>query len=149
VDLAIYTILLGLYYITRMSEIELSKNCCGVLLSIVLTAPWMIVLGPRIRCDNIISPCRTWNHSIRLKDQMSASCTTLAEWYCLWLMAQLRADVITCTPAMLQAGIVFGSICLSVHLSVCLPVRTKSRKLLIRNWFNLVGICPMVNAKSG
>jgi len=33
--------------------------------------------------------------------------------------------------------------------SVCVSVRTKSRKLLIRNWCNLVGVCPMVNARSG
>ena len=44
---------------TWTSEMEASKNCCGVLLSMVLTAPWMTVLGPRILCDNIISPWRT------------------------------------------------------------------------------------------
>jgi len=31
---------------------------------------------------------------------------------------------------------------------VCVSVRTKSRKLLIRNWCSLVGICPVVNAGS-
>jgi len=35
----------------------------------------------------------------------------------------------------------------SVRLSVCLSVRTKSRKLLIRNWYNFVGIWNMVNAR--
>jgi len=44
-----------------------------------------------------------------------------------------HAVLITCAPAMLQAGIVFGSISLSVCASVCSSVRTKSRKLLIRN----------------
>jgi len=39
----------------------------------------------------------------------------------------------------------FGGNCEFAHLSV----RTKSRKLLIRNWRNLVGICPMVNTGSG
>jgi len=34
------------------------------------------------------------------------------------------------------------------RLSVCLSVNTKSRKLLIGNWCNLVRICPMVNARS-
>jgi len=46
---------------------------------------------------------------------------------------------------MLETGIVFGGVCLCVRLSV----RTKSRKLLIRNWCNLVEICPMVNARGG
>jgi len=32
---------------------------------------------------------------------------------------------------------------------VCLSVRTKSRKLLVVNRSNFVGICPMVNARSG
>jgi len=41
---------------------------------------------------------------------------------------------------MLRAGIVFAGIC----VSVC----TKSRKLLIRNWCKLVGICPIVNSRS-
>jgi len=41
----------------------------------------------------------------------------------------------------LRAGIVFAGIC----VSVC----TMSQKLLIRNWCNLVGICPMVNARGG
>jgi len=31
--------------------------------------------------------------------------------------------------------------------SVCLSLRTKSRKPLIRNWCNLLGICPVVNAR--
>jgi len=35
-----------------------------------------------------------------------------------------------------------------VCASVCLFVRTKSQKLLIRNWRNFVGICPLVNARS-
>jgi len=43
-----------------------------------------------------------------------------------------------------QAGTVFGGI-----YSICLSVCTKSPKLLIRNWCNLVGICPTVNARSG
>jgi len=34
-------------------------------------------------------------------------------------------------------------------LCVCASVRTKSQKLIIRNWCNLVGMCPMVNARSG
>jgi len=33
--------------------------------------------------------------------------------------------------------------------SVCVSFRTKSQKLLIGNWCNLVGMCPMVNARSG
>jgi len=33
--------------------------------------------------------------------------------------------------------------------SVCLSVTTQSRKLQIRNWCNLVGMCPTVNARSG
>jgi len=45
---------------------------------------------------------------------------------------------------MLRAGIVLGSVCVSVCLSICL----KSRKLLTRNWCNLVEICPTINAKS-
>jgi len=51
---------------------------------------------------------------------------------------------------MLRAGIVLpASVCLTVCVSVCLcAVRTNSRKLLIRNWCNLVGICLMVNARS-
>jgi len=43
----------------------------------------------------------------------------------------------------LRAGIVFGDVCESVRLSV----HTKPRKLII-NWYSLVGICPMVNARS-
>jgi len=37
---------------------------------------------------------------------------------------------------------------LSVCLCICASVRTKSRKLLVRNWCNLVAICPTVNARS-
>jgi len=33
------------------------------------------------------------------------------------------------------------------HLFVHLSIHTNSRKLLIRNWYNLVEICPMVNAR--
>jgi len=40
-----------------------------------------------------------------------------------------------------STGIVFSGVCLSVHLSVC---RTKSRKLLIRNWCNLAGVWKLV-----
>jgi len=36
-----------------------------------------------------------------------------------------------------------------LSVCICLSVRTKSRKLLVRNLCNLVRICPMVNAKSG
>jgi len=46
----------------------------------------------------------------------------------------LMLNFISCTPAMLRPGIVFGSVC----LSVCLSVHTKSRKLPFRNWCNLV-----------
>jgi len=38
--------------------------------------------------------------------------------------------------------------CFWRRLSVRLSVRTKSRKLLIRYWCNLVGICPMANDRS-
>jgi len=41
---------------------------------------------------------------------------------------------------MLRADIVFAGVCVSVS--------TKCRKLPIRNWCNLVGICPMVSARS-
>jgi len=44
-----------------------------------------------------------------------------------------------------QVLFLMASLSLSVHLSVC----RKSRKLVIRNWCNLVGICPMVNIRSG
>jgi len=47
---------------------------------------------------------------------------------------------------MLRAGIVFGGICLSVCLFVCSHKVSKSTD---RNWCSLVGICPMVNARSG
>jgi len=40
---------------------------------------------------------------------------------------------------MLRPGIVFGGVC----VSVCLSVRTKSRKLLVGNRCNLVGLCLM------
>jgi len=43
---------------------------------------------------------------------------------------------------MLQAGIVFDGVC----VSVCVSVRTKSRKPLVWNRCSLVGICPMRNA---
>jgi len=46
---------------------------------------------------------------------------------------------------MLRASIVFAGVC----LWVCLSVRRKSRKLLIGNLCNLVGICPMVNVRCG
>jgi len=46
---------------------------------------------------------------------------------------------------MLRAGTVFGGFCMYVYVSV----RTISRKLLIRNWCNLVGTCPTENARSG
>jgi len=39
--------------------------------------------------------------------------------------------------------------CLWRRLSGCASVRTKSRKLLLRNWCNLVRMCPMVNARRG
>jgi len=45
---------------------------------------------------------------------------------------------------MLWAGIVFGGVSASVCASVC----TKSRKQLIRNLCNLVGICPMVTLRA-
>jgi len=48
---------------------------------------------------------------------------------------------ITCTHAA-------SRYCFWRCLSVCVSVCTKSRKLLIRNWCNLLGICPMVNARS-
>jgi len=43
---------------------------------------------------------------------------------------------------MLRAGIVFWQL-------PCVSVRTKPWKLLFWNWRNLVGICPMTNARSG
>jgi len=43
-----------------------------------------------------------------------------------------------------RADIDFGGVCESVRLSIC----TKSRKLFIWNWCNLVGICHKVNARS-
>jgi len=56
--------------------------------------------------------------------------------------------VVTCAPAMLQTSIVFvASVCL-VCLSASASVHTKSWKLLIRNWCNFVGTCPIVNARS-
>jgi len=44
------------------------------------------------------------------------------------------------TPHMLRAGIVLGGVSVSV--------RTKSRKLLVGDRCNLVGICPVMNARS-
>jgi len=49
--------------------------------------------------------------------------------------------LIICVPAMLQAGIVLAT-------SVCLVCK-KSQKLLGGNGCNLVGVCLMVNARSG
>jgi len=59
-------------------------------------------------------------------------------WY--WCHCPLLG-VITCMPATLGKQVLFLVASVSVH--------TKSRKLLIRNWCNLVGICPMVSARSG
>jgi len=42
---------------------------------------------------------------------------------------------------MLWAGIVFGSVCLWVCLRVGVSVCRKSRKLLIRNRCNMIGVC--------
>jgi len=52
--------------------------------------------------------------------------------------------LVTCASYARQAGTVFGNVCASVCMSVC----TKSRKLLLRNQCNLVGICLMGNARS-
>jgi len=57
---------------------------------------------------------------------------------------------------MLRASIVFAGVyesvslwfCLWVYKSVCLSVCRKSRKLLVGNWCNMVGICSLVNARS-
>jgi len=40
------------------------------------------------------------------------------------------------------------SYCFWRRLCVCLSVCSKSRKLLVRNWCNLIETCPMVNARS-
>jgi len=57
-------------------------------------------------------------------------------------------SIITCAPAMLQAGTVFGSVCLSVCLCIGPHkiLKTVYQKL---NWCSLVGICPIMNARSG
>jgi len=39
-------------------------------------------------------------------------------------------------------------VCFWQRLCVCVSVHTKSQKLLFRNWCNLAGICPVMNAKS-
>jgi len=49
-----------------------------------------------------------------------------------------------CSASYSASRYCFGSVC----LSVCASAHTKSRKLLIRNCCNLVGICPVVNARS-
>jgi len=56
----------------------------------------------------------------------------------MWLVRRWRTLART-IPAQ-WAGIVFASVRVSVH--------TKSRKLIIRNRYSLVGICPMMNARS-
>jgi len=55
-----------------------------------------------------------------------------------------QIPVIICAHAASEYCFLAASVC----LSVCVTVRTISQKLLIRNWCNLVWICPMVNAKS-
>jgi len=56
------------------------------------------------------------------------------------LTTRCSSNVITCALAMLGTDIVFGgvSLSLSVCVYVCLAFRTKSRKLPVRNWCNLV-----------
>jgi len=67
-------------------------------------------------------------------------CCLLGSVSCKLIVCQsLFKSVFTCAPAMLQAGAVFWRR-MSVH--------TKSQKLLLRTWCNLVGVCPMVNARS-
>jgi len=57
------------------------------------------------------------------------------------------AQIITCTHAASKYCFC-RHLCLCICASVCVSVCTKSWKLLIRNWCNLVGICPMVKARS-
>jgi len=47
----------------------------------------------------------------------------------------------------LRASYAASRYCFWRRLCVCVSVRRKSRKLLVGNWCNLVGICLMVNAR--
>jgi len=61
-------------------------------------------------------------------------------------MCNFHIIVVCSLPAhMLQTGVVFGGICLRVSAFVC----WKSRKLLVGNQCNLVGICSMGNTRNG
>jgi len=63
-----------------------------------------------------------------------------SDW-CYVTTSDTRIAVITCMHAV-------STYCSWWHLSVCQPISTKFRKLLTGNWCNLVGICPIVNARN-
>jgi len=85
--------------------------------------------------------------------QCTLCCLELTLWTVdlPWLMLPLllHGSLILLPARMLQAGIVFGGVCVCVRVCVCVSVRTKFQKLLYGNRCNLVGICPVVNAWSG
>jgi len=83
-----------------------------------------------------LSPFRM-SHNYFYKTVFLQLCFVPLQVLCMYFVRLLPAR-------MLRADIVFGGVC----ESVCQSVRIKSRKLLTRNWRNLVGISPMVNARS-
>jgi len=68
---------------------------------------------------------------------------------CYFLSPLIRASLSWCQSVTVYYLRACCEQVLFLVVSVCLSVRTESRKLLTRNWFNLVGICPMGNARSG
>jgi len=99
---------------------------------------------------------------------VGSACTTVSErWRMLlqcrkrrgtvrcWRVSPLRTDSRTraSSPSSLLNVRSFicahgaSRYCFRRRPSVCVSVRAKSRKLPVANWCNLVGICPMVNAR--
>jgi len=101
---------------------------------------------PPNRCHRSTALFRQWptpSHSVGEEKQVASSAPEnrlrLHIRDC-WLYR--RYVVIYSFEYDLLAAYMAASVCLSVS------VRTKSRKLLTRNWCNLVGICRMVSARS-
>jgi len=88
-----------------------------------------------LESPRIITPNRTSIRSAVLHSTTKKNFFNGFELLCAYLLLPAR---------MLPAGIVCGGVC----LWVCVSVRRKSRKLLVGNRCNLVGICPMGDAKS-
>jgi len=94
--------------------------------------------------------CLAWCHDRRLKQWRHISVPTGCGVVLSGLMSWQATKPVLCRTFYLHASCARSRHCfwqcLCVHLCVCLS--TKSQKLLIRNRCNLVGICPMVNARS-